>query len=407
MLIEKISKWQFNKIIKDKNRKQYKLIKEDIEKNFYNQILSTENEREYIAFEKERMENKIKMLQSPFIAIAISLIVMVISIVIPTLGNYLYDKNQSAEVTISVLNILNIKSEVNPSNSNISTGYIVFFSIVAFILFSCMIIVNENSFRVCNIYFNVLEEAEAKLNGGDDIKMTIDNYEEDVTYQSKKTLLEKLWGYVNKNKSISIVVIVLLFIVPTFSTNYYVKSCIKWIFNSGSNALGYLQYCGALIGGLCTLAGVIITLKYTDEKEKRTELKENSLIVYYDLYLGLKDLKLVCKSIKFGTMSSAPNKLFFSNEWIKNVAKLSEHLDNKMIEEIYQLYGDLEMIGKCLYDNINESDKLFIREKFEKIFKKSLKDMKDSENTDLIDINIELNDKYTNILNKLAKIKSM
>lgn len=60
--------------------------------------------------------------------------------------------------------------------------------------------------------------------------------------------------------------------------------------------------------------------------------------------MGLTDLKKLFISIKNEKFKDTPSKLFFSQEWIKNVAKIASNLKDTNI--LYKLYGDLEVIGK-------------------------------------------------------------
>lgn len=94
---------------------------------------------------------------------------------------------------------------------------------------------------------------------------------------------------------------------------------------------------------------MIISLNISKIIQTESELKENSLIVYYDLVLGLTDLKKLYIGIKDIQFRDTPTKMFFSKEWIKNVAKISGTIKNT--DKIYKLYGYLEMVGQEVNNN--------------------------------------------------------
>lgn len=172
------------------------------------------------------------------------------------------------------------------------------------------------------------------------------------------------------------------------------------------------SYLGGVIGGIGTLIAMLVTTRETrriqeenkemqnENKElqvKNTELtqqsleitqamaerdknreienvKENALIVYYDLYLGLNDVKKLYVSRCIKDYNNAPELMFFNSEWIKNVAALREKFrkqDIKLkgvkidcIEEIYSLYGELltiktyleqKKVNRGLYEDLLET----------------------------------------------------
>lgn len=110
---------------------------------------------------------------------------------------------------------------------------------------------------------------------------------------------------------------------------------------------GFLgSYVGSLIGAIATIAGVRYGFYLDSKKQIESEIWENSLIVYYDLVLGLTDLKKLYISLYNVSFTNIPTKMFFSNEWIKNVAKISG--TEKSTEKIYKLYGDLVSVSSQL-----------------------------------------------------------
>lgn len=87
----------------------------------------------------------------------------------------------------------------------------------------------------------------------------------------------------------------------------------------------------------------------TNRDEEAT--RENALIIYYDLLSGLNNLLELYISRFIDKTTPNPNKLFFSEEWIKNVANLRDHLTADELDTIYQLYGEMYTL-KSLLDQL-------------------------------------------------------
>lgn len=63
-----------------------------------------------------------------------------------------------------------------------------------------------------------------------------------------------------------------------------------------------------------------------------------------------------------------PKRIFFSEEWIKNVAVLKDQLKNEDIEKIYDLYGDLLSIKELLETKDKKDLKLEINKTSHRVF---------------------------------------
>jgi hypothetical protein len=180
------------------------------------------------------------------------------------------------------------------------------------------------------------------------------------------------------------------------------------------------SYIGGIFGGIATLIAVIISLNLSRKVQKESEIMENSLIVYYDFVLGLTDLKKLYINCINSSFKNIPTKLFFSNEWIKNVVRISG--DVKDIDKMYKLYGDLEMIGqeiitKSDFEVLEGLEKDFNNNRYKRIITKisqnifsrefivsNMEEYSDDEDVEL-DINKDLNEDYKKIILNLKSVK--
>ena len=148
----------------------------------------------------------------------------------------------------------------------------------------------------------------------------------------------------NGNIIVGIIVSIILCIAIPFILH-------NFVFNkhniTSSNWLTFLgSYIGGIISGLATLVAVIISLNISRKVQAESEIRENSLIIYYDLILGSNDLKRLYINSKNKEFMNIPSRMFFSKEWINNVAKISRNIRDT--DKLYKLYTDLEIVGQEL-----------------------------------------------------------
>ena len=156
-----------------------------------------------------------------------------------------------------------------------------------------------------------------------------------------------------------IIVIIIVSIILCIAIPFILNS---FIFNkpkiTSSNWLIFLgSYMGGIISGLATLVAVIISLNISRNVQSESELRENSLIVYYDLILGSNDLKRLYINSKNKEFINIPSRMFFSKDWISNVAKISRNIRDT--DKLYKLYTDLEIVGQELK---NKSELLILKD---------------------------------------------
>ncbi|KYH32227.1 hypothetical protein CLTEP_22710 [Clostridium tepidiprofundi DSM 19306] len=144
-------------------------------------------------------------------------------------------------------------------------------------------------------------------------------------------------------------------------------------------------------------------LRKKDENKEKSYLKENALIVYYDLLLGLKDLKNLYEGRIIGKKVTIPKRLYFSNEWIKNVSVMKDELENKDMSQIYQLYGDLLTLKELLEVKWDSELDEELKRIGSKVFDKNYLDYV-YEGLNIEDIQSILNIEYQGIFEKIKRI---
>lgn len=208
------------------------------------------------------------------------------------------------------------------------------------------------------------------------------------------------WGYV-------LIGIVCIALLPWLIDYFILGNNIKSNLSNGEWA-GFLgSYIGGIVGGGATLTAVLLSLNKGKVIQEKSEIRENVLVVYYDLVLGLTDLKKVYISQRNSAFKDVPMRMFFSSNWIRNVALIASKLDN--IDYIYKLYGDLETLRDDL-KNKNElasigETTMFEGSRYNEFVDKLSKKVFSDEflNEDMIEYvrvnnEIELNDKDLNLI---------
>lgn len=88
------------------------------------------------------------------------------------------------------------------------------------------------------------------------------------------------------------------------------------------------------------------------EKNRDEELvRENALIVYYDLQRGISNLRDLYISCVLNGADCKPNRIYFSADWIKNVANLRNGLTNQELNRVYKLYEQFYALQNLLEEH--------------------------------------------------------
>ncbi|PFU71346.1 hypothetical protein [Bacillus thuringiensis] len=85
------------------------------------------------------------------------------------------------------------------------------------------------------------------------------------------------------------------------------------------------------------------------EKTRDKEIvRENALIVYYDLQRGISNLREIYINCVLNGTEPKINRIYFSTEWIKNVANLRDGLTNQELNRVYKLYEQFYALQNIL-----------------------------------------------------------
>lgn len=85
------------------------------------------------------------------------------------------------------------------------------------------------------------------------------------------------------------------------------------------------------------------------EKTRDKEIvRENALIVYYDLQRGISNLRNIYINCVLNGTEPKINRIYFSTEWIKNVANLRDGLTNQELNRVYKLYEQFYALQNIL-----------------------------------------------------------
>lgn len=101
-------------------------------------------------------------------------------------------------------------------------------------------------------------------------------------------------------------------------------------------------------------------VKSLEEKRDMESIRQSALIVYYELLTGFTNLRDLYISIILENKAPNPNRLFFSEDWVKNISLLRDRLDANEINEIHRLYNKFLTI-KGLLETDSESEKVKLR----------------------------------------------
>ncbi|OJE46310.1 hypothetical protein BAQ44_04245 [Bacillus mobilis] len=146
--------------------------------------------------------------------------------------------------------------------------------------------------------------------------------------------LSKMWAYKGKpNATASSItslsyIFTILIAFYTFGTTF-VFSYLVWKASKGSLAV----------------SEKLQKLEFQREEEIT---RENALIVYYDLQRGITNLQDIYINYELKGLEAKPSKIYFSTDWIKNVANLRDQLTEQELNKVYKLYEQFHVLQNLL-----------------------------------------------------------
>lgn len=172
---------------------------------------------------------------------------------------------------------------------------------------------------------------------------------------------------------ISLILTILFVISPLILQIPQIKHIVSLFFRAlaaETYKSSFMESIGSFLGTALTITGTLFIQKKIDKRtEKDNKAKEANdirrriIIIYYDLELAFKEIANIYnilivsafltdgdKSKNFYDIASKYD-LYIDDQWIRNVASLHDVFDQKMLEQIFLIYGDICSINNGLKAN--------------------------------------------------------
>ncbi|CAM4101437.1 hypothetical protein BAQ48_00045 [Bacillus luti] len=173
-------------------------------------------------------------------------------------------------------------------------------------------------------------------------------------------VVSKMWGYRGKSN-------ITASSVPVTSLSYIFTILIAFYALCATSLFSWLVW--KVSKGSLIVSQQLQELENNRDKEI---VRENALIVYYDLQRGISNLRNIYINCVLNGTEAKLNRIYFSTEWIKNVANLRDGLTNQELNRVYKLYEQFYALQNILEEyKVNESnDELieFIEELSKEVF---------------------------------------
>lgn len=96
--------------------------------------------------------------------------------------------------------------------------------------------------------------------------------------------------------------------------------------------------------------------------------------MYYDLQRGISNLQDLYISCVLNGADCKPNRIYFSTDWIKNVANLRNGLTNQELNTVYRLYEQFYALQNLLEEYKGDNQNEEVRDHIEELSKKIIAD---------------------------------
>ncbi|PFW91277.1 toxin-antitoxin system YwqK family antitoxin [Bacillus pseudomycoides] len=174
--------------------------------------------------------------------------------------------------------------------------------------------------------------------------------------------LSKMWGYRGKSNitdssvpvtSLSYIFTILIAFYALCATSYF--SFLVWRVSKGSLSVSQ-------------------QLQELEKNRDEEIVRENALIVYYDLQRGISNFRDLYISYVLNGVEAKPNRIYFSADWIKNVANLRDDLTSQELNRVYKLYEQFYALQNILEEHKVDKPNEELREYLEELSKEVFAD---------------------------------
>ncbi|NBD25540.1 MORN repeat-containing protein [Paenibacillus glycinis] len=100
-------------------------------------------------------------------------------------------------------------------------------------------------------------------------------------------------------------------------------------------------------------------VKSLEDNRDKEAIRQGALITYYELLTGFSNLRELYISVILENVSPSPQKMFFSDDWVKNISTLRDKLNSSELNYIHRLFNNF-LILKSLLDSGEDREKLAI-----------------------------------------------
>lgn len=94
-----------------------------------------------------------------------------------------------------------------------------------------------------------------------------------------------------------------------------------------------------------------IKIHQQELNKEKVEKREIALTIYYEIIIGLDNIRLLYRSYCLHEKVIAPTRLIYNKEWTSKISKLSEFLTYKQINWLNEIYSKIAYIDDLICEN--------------------------------------------------------
>lgn len=223
----------------------------------------------------------------------------------------------------------------------------------------------------------------------------------------------------------SIIITIMFIVSPILIKCSYIRNFCSWLLNDlGEQGYksSYIETLGAVLGTFLAISGALWTQRKfeqdIEQKEEEERRREKFLIIYYDFKFLFDDIRNNMFFFQYKKTGSRLNllddenvllfracfknfKVHIHDEWIQNVASVSQYLTKDEIKTIYEMYGVFEELKQTFSESIYNVSEEELKIAYDKMFQYI--NVEVSFQRPVI-VEVKLKDTVTYILEKLPQI---